>query len=238
VARTPHGKAQRLVNIVADITERKSAEDHIQFLMREMTHRSKNLLTVVQAIARRTAQTARTFEDFESRFGQRLQGLSASHDVLVDENWQGARLEELVARQLKPFAEPKGSRIGISGPPIVVSAQAAQAIGLAIHELATNATKYGALSVASGRIEICWSLGDVDDEPGTLRLSWVERGGPPVSEPTRKGFGRTVIDAMLTRSLGGKVALEFDPSGLRWCAWIPPRNLIAATTPFPTRELA
>ena len=124
VARAPDGKAERMVSVVTDVTERKAAEDHIQFLMHEISHRSKNLLAVIQSIARRTARTAGTMEEFESRFERRLQGLAASHDVLVRENWQGAPLAELVRQQLAPFVEIQSSRFELVGPDIVVTADA------------------------------------------------------------------------------------------------------------------
>ena len=111
VARTPDGKAHRLVSIVADVTDRKAAEDHAQFLMHELSHRSKNLLAVIQSISRRTARTSPTMEEFESRFGQRLQGLAASHDVLVRNSWQGAPLADLMRQQLMPFMDIQSSRV-------------------------------------------------------------------------------------------------------------------------------
>ena len=216
VARTADGKAHRLVSLVADETQRKAAEDHIKFLMHEISHRSKNLLTVIQSIARRTARTAATMEDFESRFGQRLQGLAASHDVLVRNSWQGAPLAQLLRQHLLPFADARSSRLELAGPDIAVTAEAAQAIGLALHELATNAIKYGALSVPTGKIKMSWRLDGTADGPRQLLLSWIEQGGPPVAPPSRTGFGHLVIDDMIARSLDGKVALEFAPLGLKW----------------------
>ncbi len=226
VSRAPDGQAIRLINIVADITDRKATEDHIQFLMREMTHRSKNLLTVVQSIARRTAKSTGSLDEFERRFGQRLQGLAASHDVLVNENWLGAPLAELVREQLLPFVEAQSARVELEGPPVVLTAQAAQAIGLAIHELATNAIKYGALSVTTGKVKVSW-MADAD-EPSHIRLTWVEQGGPPVQAPSHKGFGHMVIDAMIARSLNGAVAMEFAEQGFHWAVTIPASNLVAS----------
>jgi PAS domain S-box-containing protein len=224
--RAPDGKAERMVSIVTDVTDRKAAEDHIQFLMHEISHRSKNLLMVIQSIARRTARTAGTMEEFENRFERRLQGLAASHDVLVRENWHGAPLADLVRQQLVPFAEIQSSRFEIAGPDVVITAEAAQAIGLAIHELATNAIKYGALSEASGKVSVSWMLDGEADAPGPLLLSWIEQGGPPVSPPSRKGFGHVVIGEMVERSLNGKVAVEFASEGLRWRVSIPAANLV------------
>ena len=225
VARTPDGKAHRLVSIVADVTERKAAEDHAQFLMRELSHRSKNLLAVIQSISRRTARTAPTMEEFEGRFGRRLQGLAASHDVLVRNSWQGAPLAALVRQQLVPFEDSQSSRVELTGPDIVVTAEATQAIGLAIHELATNAVKYGALSVPAGKVKISWAF--VSEAPSRrLLLKWVEEGGPPVVPPSHYGFGHQVIEGMIERSLNAKVALEFVPHGLNWSLSMPATELV------------
>jgi PAS domain S-box-containing protein len=226
VARAPDGKAQRLVSIVTDVTERKAAEDHIQFLMHEISHRSKNLLTVVQSIARRTARTAGTIEEFESRFERRLRGLAASHDVLVRENWHGAPLAELVRQQLIPFVEIQTSRFELLGPDIVVTADAAQAIGLAIHELATNAVKYGALTAPSGNVRISWMFDENACGSPQLSLNWIEQGGPPASPPSHRGFGHVVIVDMIERSLNGKVAVEFSVEGLKWSVAMPVTNLV------------
>lgn len=227
VARTPDAKAHRMVSIVADVTERKAAEDHIQFLMHEISHRSKNLLTVIQSIARRTARTATTMEEFESRFGRRLQGLAASHDVLVRNNWQGAPLADLIRQQLEPFVDVRSSRFELAGPDVVVTAEAAQAIGLAIHELATNAIKYGALSAPTGKVKVSWEFDTDAGVPCQLLLNWKEEGGPPVVPPSHKGFGHVVVDDMIERSLNGKVAVEFAVSGLNWRVLIPAANLVA-----------
>ena len=225
VSRGPDGKAHRLVSIMADITERKSTELHIQFLMKEITHRSKNLLAVVQAIAGQTARTGGSLEEFQDRFGRRLQGLAASHDVLVHEGWRGAQLADLVRQQLVPFVDAQSPRIEIAGPDIVVTVEAAQAIGLAIHELATNAVKYGALSAETGKIKVGWKMDSDGHEPRALLLSWVEEGGPPVTPPSRKGFGHIVFHHMIASSLNGKVAMEFAAEGLNWTVSIPAHNL-------------
>jgi PAS domain S-box-containing protein len=224
ITRRPDGKAHRMVSIVADVTERKAAEDHIQFLMQEISHRSKNLLTVIQSIARRTARTATTMQDFESRFGQRLEGLAASHDVLIGNSWQGAPLADLIRQHLAPFVDVKGSRLEISGPDSVVTPEAAQAIGLAVHELSTNSIKYGALSVPTGKIRVSWNFDE--GAPAPLMLSWIEQGGPSVTPPARKGFGHVVISEMIERSLNGTVALDFPPSGLQWRVSLPAEHLV------------
>jgi PAS domain S-box-containing protein len=231
IARAPDGKAKRMVSIVTDVTERKAAEDHVQFLMHEISHRSKNLLMVIQSIARRTARTAGNMEDFQNRFERRLQGLAASHDVLVSMNWQGAPLAELVRQQLVPFVEIQGSRFEVAGPDVVVTAEAAQAIGLAIHELATNAIKYGALSEPAGRVSISWGFDGHAGTPPPLLLNWTEQGGPQVLPPSRKGFGHVVIGEMVERSLNGRVAVEFAVAGLKWSVSIPAINLVSDVQP-------
>jgi two-component sensor histidine kinase len=170
-------------------------------------------------------------EEFERRFERRLQGLAASHDVLVAKNWQGAPLAELVRQQLAPFAGIESSRLQLAGPDVIVTAEAAQALGLAIHELATNAIKYGALALPTGKVSISWAF---DGDPGASRpllLNWVEQGGPRVTPPQRKGFGHVVIGEMVERSLGAKVAMEFAPEGLNWSVWIPATNLVSEAQP-------
>jgi two-component sensor histidine kinase len=227
IARGPDGKALRLVSIVTDVTDRKAAEDHIEFLMHEISHRSKNLLMVIQSIARRTARTAGSLEEFERRFERRLQGLAASHDVLVRENWQGAPLADLVRQQMLPFAGIQSSRLELAGPDVVLTAEAAQALGLAIHELATNAIKYGALSAPSGKVRVSWSFVGETDAPRALLLSWIEQGGPQVTPPERRGFGHVVTGEMVERSLGARVAMEFAAEGLNWSVSIPATNLVS-----------
>ena len=225
IGRDADGKATRLVNVVADVTDRKVSEEHIHFVMREMTHRAKNLLAVVQAMAQQTGRTARTFDEFQKRFGQRLQGLAASHDILVFQDWQGAPLADLVRDQLAPFVEP--ARIEVSGPDILINPKAAEAIGLALHELATNAVKYGALSNSVGHIVISWGFENQGTVTQELRLSWVERGGPAITTPSHKGFGYRVFERFVTHALNGKMTMEFPPEGLNWKLVVPTASLMA-----------
>ncbi len=226
VARGADGKAQRLINVVADVTDRKAAEERVKFLMYELTHRSKNLLSVVQAIASQTARSAGTFEEFQQRFGQRLQGLAASHDLLVLQDWHGASLADLVRDQLAPFAEPGSTRIRASGPDVLLRPEAAEAIGLALHELATNAVKYGALSIPAGHVAVSWGMQDHGTEPRLFLITWIERGGPPVAPPARKGFGHIVFERLVTKSLNGSVVIDFAPDGLIWKLSIPTSNVV------------
>jgi two-component sensor histidine kinase len=192
-----------------DITERKEREEKENLLMREINHRAKNMLSVVDAIAHQTA--TRNPEDFVERFSERIQALSANQDLLVRNEWNGVEVEDLVRAQLALFADLIGSRIGVHGPKLRFKAASAQAIGLALHELATNAGKYGALSTDKGRVYVSW--GTVDH---TFTMSWIEREGPPVSAPRRRGFGTIVMEAMAARSVDGAIDLDYAPSGLTW----------------------
>jgi PAS domain S-box-containing protein len=208
-----------VVGTVHDITEHKEREERERLLMSEINHRAKNLLSVVDAIAHQTATG--TPEDFIERFSERIQSLSANQDLLIRNAWQGVEIEALVRAQLAHFADLIGSRIAVHGPKLRLKAAGAQAIGLALHELATNAGKYGALSTDAGRVDISWgSDGD------TFTMSWTERDGPPVSPPERRGFGTIVMQAMTERSVDGAVNLDYAPSGLTWRLTCPAANAL------------
>jgi PAS domain S-box-containing protein len=207
--RRGDGAIDYFVTVVEDITERKAHEEQVHMLMREVTHRSKNMLSLVHAIARQTA--ARAPEDFIARFTERIQALAANQDLLVRNEWRGVDVGDLVRAQLAHFADLVGTRIIARGPKLRLNAAAAQAVGLALHELATNAGKYGALSTDSGRVDVRWRV-----EGGHLTMCWIERNGPPVTSPQRQGFGSTVMTSLAERSVGGKVHLDYAPAGLRW----------------------
>ncbi len=197
---------------VADRTE------HIQRLMKEMDHRTKNILNVVQAIARQTAIASP--DEFMPRFSERMQTLAASHDLLVRSRWQGIEISNLIRVQLAHFGDLLDSRIKIHGPPVRLTIAAAQTFGMIMHELATNAAKYGALSNDKGHVEIRWSAN------GEFAIRWTERGGPNVVPPSRRGFGSTVVKTMAESSLDGDVDLEFAPAGLRWQVVCPSSKVV------------
>ena len=206
--RDVDGEISYLIKIIQDITDRKDLDENRQMLMNEVNHRGKNLLSVVKVIARQTA--LRSPESFLEAFGERLQALAANQDILVNNDWQQVELETLVRGQIRHFAAIS-ERISVVGPPVNVSAHAAQAIGMAIHELATNAAKYGSLSNDVGRVTISW-LVDGDD----FFMSWREQDGPAVSTPTSNGFGTTVIKQLTASSLSADVELTYAPTGVVW----------------------
>jgi two-component sensor histidine kinase/PAS domain-containing protein len=216
-----NGRAMRMVGTARDVTERKQREAHVRFLMREIAHRSKNLLAVIQAMARQTAVTAGSAHDFEQLFSARLQALAASHDILMEEDWHGASMDELVRTQVGHYVDPIGTRIDLAGPEIMLKPEAAQNLGLALHELSTNAAKYGGLSNEDGHIEIRWDLSD-----GRFKVTWQEVDGPPVSPPVREGFGHKVVTRIVKLALEGKVDLRFEPSGHVWSLDIPDKHVL------------
>lgn len=220
------GAISGLTCAAVDISGRKAGEAHLRDLMREITHRSKNLLAVIQAMARQTARHAGTTDDFLEQFGARLQALAASHDLLVQESWYGASLTELVRSQLGHHLDREGARVVVEGPNVLLLPEGAQSLGLALHELATNAAKYGALSVPTGRVNISWRRLPPSDGWG-LEVDWAESGGPAVAEPVHRGFGMLVIERNLVRSLDAEVSLTFAPEGLRCRIAIPAANLAA-----------
>jgi PAS domain S-box-containing protein len=207
-----------------DITERKAQEEHARLLTREVNHRVKNMLNVVGAIAHQTA--AKNPQDFVERFSERIQALSASQDLLIRNQWKGVDIQDLVRTQLAHFASLIDSRIAVRGPGLRLKPESAQAIGLALHELATNAGKYGALSNNEGRVDIWWQ-----SAANMFTISWAENEGPPVVAPTRRGFGTTVINTMAKYSVGGEVAIYYAPSGLMWQLTCPATNALEPQEP-------
>lgn len=208
-----------------DISDVKRAEEHIRLLMREVNHRSKNLLTVVQSIARQTARDSSP-EDFAAQLIRRLQGISASQDLIVEGNWGGVTMGDLVRSQLAHLGEDAlRSRVTMAGDRVIVTPAAAQGIGMALHELATNAIKYGALSNETGHIAVEWSATASDPE-GRFRISWREMDGPPVAPPRRRGFGHTVVERMAALAVGGSVDLSYAPAGLSWTLEAPAHEVL------------
>jgi PAS domain S-box-containing protein len=210
----------RWIAFVVDLTERKSIEQHTRELMCEMAHRTKNLITVISAISHQLALTSSSLKDFQIRFSTRLRALAGIHDILIQEDWRGASVRELVLSQLAHCADLVDSRILLEGPPAFLMAAACQYIGIALHELCTNALKYGALSGEKGTVVIRWSM-QAAERPKSMILEWIETGGPPAKDTTRRGFGHKVTTEIIARALNASVDQEFRKEGFRWSVAIP-----------------
>ncbi|MGD0720064.1 MAG: HWE histidine kinase domain-containing protein [Roseiarcus sp.] len=224
--RDSAGSAVKWYGTTMDIHEHKMREEHIRVLMTEVNHRSKNLLAVTQAIARQTVASSASAAEFEQKFSGRLLGLAASQDLLTQEQWRGVRLDALVRAQTRRHFDLESGRIILIGHETLLNSTATQAIGMALHELTTNATRYGALSNAAGHVTVSWRIDRTDVEP-VLEIGWSERGGPAVATPLRRGFGSTVIEGMLAQRLNATVRLSFDPGGLAWVLRAPLNNVEA-----------
>jgi two-component sensor histidine kinase len=213
------GSVDHFVTVMQDIFERKRAEEQVRLLLREMNHRSKNIISLIQAVARQTA--ASNPQHFIDRFNDRIQSIEANQDLLVRTSWRGVDVDDLVCAQLAHFSDLIGYRISLDGPQLRLNGAAAQAIGMAVHELATNASKYGALSTDAGHVDIAWRT---DDD--LFKMSWTERNGPPVRPPDRRGFGTTVIESMAKQAVNGAVELEYDTAGVAWRLTCPAANAL------------
>lgn len=202
------GGVRRLAGVSLDITERKRAEEHQKLLVNELNHRVKNSLATVQSIAAQTLRSVSAPEFFRDAFETRLIALSQTHDLLTRESWAGASLREVFDVELHAMAGE--DRVGFDYTADVrLNPKAAVALGMGIHELTTNAVKYGALSGPEGRVAVTWSVTD-----GVLRLTWIETGGPPVTPPARRGFGARLLERGLAAELSGEVELTYDATGL------------------------
>jgi len=199
--------------IVRDITERKRAEERQKLLLAELDHRVKNVLVRVAAIVTETREGSSSMDDFIKAIGGRLQSMAAAHALLSKGRWHGVGIADLVRDQLAPYATR--TNVTILGPDVVLAAAATQALAMVVHELATNAVKFGALSIPGGRVAIGWGAPSGGDEAPDLTVEWRETGGPPVSKPTQLGFGTSLISELISHELGGTVDLAFDPNGVR-----------------------
>lgn len=217
------GKTEWVVGTNLDITEQKNRDSHVQLLMGEINHRAKNLLAVVMSVAHQTGGSDHA--EFMRKFSARIQSLAAGQDILVENEWMGVQLDALVRAQLSHFRDLIGNRINIAGDMVHLSPAAVQTIGMALHELSTNAGKYGALSNDQGRIDIIWQLVPVS-AADRLIITWTETNGPPVVQPTRNGFGSLVTGKMVKLSLDANVVTYFAPSGFSWRLECPLRNVV------------
>lgn len=206
-------RATGMVGLCLDITARKEAEDRQHLLIRELHHRVKNTLSTVQAIVGATARGATSIDQFYHDFTGRIISLANTHTILTEEFWQKASLHELLAKELDLY-DSGSVRVRVDGPPLELPSGYAVPLGMAFHELTTNAAKYGALANGQGYVAVTWEI-DPGCSPQRVRLAWTEHDGPAVSPPTRQGFGTRLLQRILTAQMSADVGIDYDPGGLR-----------------------
>ena len=205
--------AVRLVGVLRDISKEREAERHLRLMVNELNHRVKNSLAMVQGVAAQTFRHSTDMETARTAFTERLVALARAHDVLTASRWEGADLAQVVALTAQTHAGDQGERFDVAGPRIALSPKAVLAFSVALHELATNAVKYGALSNAAGRVTIRWRI-DGPEADRRLSFAWVESDGPAIDAPQRRGFGTKLIERGLASELQGHVGIEFPRTGL------------------------
>ena len=220
-----HGRILGTAASLVDITDRKVQEAHLRIVLRELTHRSKNLLAVIQGIARQTAESASSTQQFLNRFNGRIFSLSRAHDVLTDADWRGARIFDLVRSQIALYAESRLPAVILDGENGFLRPNAAQYIGLALHELTTNALKYGALSRDDGTIVVRFERSA--HSAGMYRFSWKETSSAEAREPKVRSFGLMMLTEVVPTSVSGSAELLFGPEGLSYQLEIPKAQLVA-----------
>lgn len=218
------GEVIEWVGVHTDVTDARQAEARRKLLLDELNHRVKNSLAAVQSIAMHTLASAETPAAFHREFNERLLALSTAHNLLTRGDWLGANLRDVLVQELAPFERPGGGRIALEGADLQLDPKETLALGMAVHELATNAAKYGALSADSGLVDVMWeSLRR--EGVSCLRLTWIESGGPPVDPPRRRGFGSRLIERGLAHELRADAALSFQPEGVTCVIEFPRREL-------------
>jgi PAS domain S-box-containing protein len=217
------GRLLRINGLTRDITERKELEDHKNMLISELDHRVKNVLATVLTVASRTQETSSSMAEFVAALEGRIKSMAITHELLSYRRWQGIPLAELVRHELAPYATTNNARV--DGPDVVLSAEASQALAMVFHELATNAAKFGALSVRSGIVSVHWNFRRNGHAESWLRIQWQESGGPDVVQPTRSGFGTSVVRELIPYELAGTAALMHLREGVRCKLEIPARWL-------------
>jgi PAS domain S-box-containing protein len=206
------GRYLRLKGLTRDITDRKRAEEQQTLLTAELDHRVKNVLACVAVIAQRTRENSGSMDEFLTVLDGRIRSMAKTHALLSRGRWQGASLAEVVGNELAPWAG--GRNMTVEGPNVLLKVEATQALAMVLHELATNAAKYGALSNGLGRISVCWQCRSHDKLSAARLLEWQEVGGPPVAAPTTHGYGTSVIRDLIPHELGGFVDLAFTHKGV------------------------
>ncbi len=214
------GAVKGISAAIVDITKEMQADKHREMLVQELKHRVKNTLATVQAISSQTLRNATDLEQFEHVFRGRLHAIASAHDILTQSDYQGIHLRTLISRQVEPYVTTDSGRLILDGPDIYLSGQSAQSLGLVMHELATNASKYGALCQSTGKIHIDWHTLEKGEVP-SISLNWAELGGPPVKAPEKTGFGSRLIETSMSQSLGGNATLRYDPEGFNASLIVP-----------------
>jgi two-component sensor histidine kinase/PAS domain-containing protein len=204
---------------LTDITERKRVEEQQTTMVAELNHRVKNILAIVQSVAAQTVRSSDSLEDFADAFAGRLRALAIAHDILTHTRWIGIGLSELLVAVLAPYRSADETRVSISGSPILLPSRAVVPLSMVLHEMTTNAAKYGALSTRRGNIDITWQVGDSIEK--SVELVWLERGGPKVKPRASTGFGTKLIDHIISHDLDGNTKIDFDPAGVRWTIAFP-----------------
>jgi two-component sensor histidine kinase/PAS domain-containing protein len=212
---------------LTDMTERKRAEEQQTMMVAELNHRVKNILAIVQSVAAQTVRSSTTLESFADAFTGRLRALAIAHDILTETRWIGTGLNELLLAVLAPYRTPENPRISTMGPAVLLPARAVVPLSMVLHEMSTNAAKYGALSMRSGRIGITWQVSGGAEK--SVELIWREEGGPAVNGGGSDGFGTRLIDHLIRHDLDGSTQVDFDPAGVRWTLVFPVRSPGAAT---------
>lgn len=209
------------IGIFQDITEQKHAEEQQRFFLDELNHRVKNTLATVQSIASQTLRTTENPAQFKEAFEGRLLALSKTHNLLTRKSWREAELRDVAEQELAPYRKQGDTRVVLNGPNVKLPARYAINLGLVLHELVTNAAKYGALSTNAGRLEMNWTIIESEDRPDQLRIHWTESGGPPVAPPKRQGFGSRLIRRSIEGELGGYMVLNFAEGGVAYDISVP-----------------
>jgi PAS domain S-box-containing protein len=205
------GRPVHIGGLTLDVTERKRAEEHQNTLMAELDHRVRNVLARIAVVAMRTRQRSSSIDEFVRTLDGRIQAMAAAHSVLSQSRWYGAELADLVRRQLAPYTTDANT--AISGSDVTLTAAATQALAMVLHELVTNAAKYGALSSPNGRVSVHWDRHSNGDAAASLTIEWREFGGPPIVAPIQSGYGTDLIRQLIPHELGGKVDLVFAAEG-------------------------
>jgi len=222
--RDASGRVIGAINMLVDITERKRAEEHQRVLIDELNHRVKNTLATVQSIATQTIRTSADIESFSENFEARLLSLSKAHELLTRQAWTGVNLRDIVCQELEPYDDGSATRVRLEGADLILEPRVGLALSLVLHELTTNAAKYGALSDEQGIVTVRWSASE-SGTPDVLRIDWIESGGPTVTRPVKRSFGTRLIERSMTQDLQGLARLDFDPAGLRCILQLPLNQL-------------